>query len=106
MSCKNNTQKANARIEDEGRITIRHDIQMNKERLWSWGARQKQINADSRVGDIVNVGYIKDLYKYNYEDGIITRINKYKEYPTHDMNNFIYNYQVLVKFNDGTEISW
>ena len=66
--------------------------------IWSWEAKEKQINECSKIGDIVDVGYISDCNKYNYKTAIISKINK--------INNKINFYQIWIKFDDEYEMVW
>ena len=46
-------------------------------KLWSYEVKQKLIENNAQVGDIVeNIGYMRDCDKNNYKKAIITRINK------------------------------
>jgi len=58
-----------------------------------------------KKGDSYTIGYIYDLYKHNYDTGIINWINDFKYYLNGDVNEFIIKKQINVKFKDNTEIT-
>ena len=75
-------------------------------KAWSWDAKNIQVDENSKVGDIVNVGYISDYNKHNYEDASIHAIRKVKYYPDGTFNSETIRYQVWVKFANGDIIQW
>lgn len=74
--------------------------------VWAWEAKEKQISINSKIGDKVYAGYIKDGYKNNYKIATITSIRKYKFYPNGNLDEWVYKYQVTIRFEDGTKIDW
>ncbi len=57
-----------------------------------------------KIGDKVKIPYISDCDKHNGEVGEVTWIHPYKFYPSADINNHIWKYQMQITFSDGERI--
>ena len=73
---------------------------------WSWEAKARQVSEKSKIGDVVNVGYLSDRNKHNYEDATIIGIYPYKYYPNGDINEGTLRYDIEVEFADGDTMRW
>lgn len=72
---------------------------MNKYEWW-WDAKKRQLTDDTKIGDLINVGYISDCHKHNYESAKIIWINKVRK-----SNGEIF-FQTTVQFENGDTIQW
>lgn len=55
-----------------------------------------------KIGDIVSIKYIYDCCPHNGMVGAISYLHKYKYYPNGNKNEFVYKWQALIKYSDGT----
>lgn len=75
---------------------------------WVWEAKARQLNENSKPGDIVDVGYIGEKYgAYNYQKAEIVQIVQSTRYldGTYEGRKEPC-YQVQVRFEDGFECWW
>ncbi len=74
---------------------------------WVWEAKARQLNENSKIGDIVDVGYLGENSTHNYQKAEIINIIRSTRYPdgTVDGRKEPF-YQVQIRFDDGFECWW
>lgn len=53
-----------------------------------------------KIGDKINVGYLRDCDIHNYKEGKIIWANPFKYYPNGNINEFIMKTQILLEFEN------